>query len=290
MKIDEIQSEIVAQFSRILEQDKLSHAYLLAGGFGGLELAIWLSQAIFCEHPVNGLPDESCRTCRLVASFDFADLHFVEPEGQTIKTAQIREVTTVFNESGYESSKKVVIIRSAEKMHPNAANALLKSIEEPTSESHIFLLTENENQILATIKSRTQIVHLPKNTRYLQDFLEKNGVLTTQAELLSQICTSTDEALKLAQSSWYVEGQKKLQQFVKLLQTNSDESFLYLSTLTENFDDKEKQQVAFNVLLQLLNQENLMKKIQKTFRAIKMWQSNVQFEACLDTIVLEMEK
>lgn len=58
-------------------------------------------------------------------------------------------------------------------MHPNAANALLKSIEEPETEIVVFLLTDNENMILQTIKSRTQIINFRKNVQFLQDFLEK---------------------------------------------------------------------------------------------------------------------
>lgn len=84
------------------------------------------------------MPCGHCRSCRLVAQQEFTDLHIVEPDGQTIKTAQIRELTQVFNESGYEGNQQVLLIKEAEKMHPNAANALLKSIEEPETEIVVF--------------------------------------------------------------------------------------------------------------------------------------------------------
>lgn len=287
MKIAELQPQLFSSFSRILEEEKLSHAYLFSGDFGSFELSIWLSQAIFCEQAENALPCGVCRACRLVQEEEFADLHIVEPEGQTIKTAQIRELTNVFSESGYESSHKVLIIKQAEKMHPNAANALLKSIEEPDSDIHVFLLTDNENLILPTIKSRTQVINFPKNSQYLQEILEKEGILKTQAELLSQICSSKQEALELSQSTWFVEGINKLQQFVKLIKSSTDEAFLYLPTLVENFDDKEKQSKAFDLLLQLLYQEKLTKVIPKLFQAVKMWKSNVRFESCLTYALLE---
>lgn len=287
MEIAEIQPQLFAEFKRILARKKLSHAYLFSGGFGSFDLAIWLSQAIFCKQTVSGLPCGNCRTCRLVRNLEFADLHVVEPDGQTIRTAQIRALSEVFNESGYEGLQKVVVIRQAEKMHLNAANALLKSIEEPEGEVYVFLLSENENLILPTVKSRTQVIHFPKNTQYLQDFLEKNGSLKTQAELLSQICSSTNEALNLVQMSWLTDGLNQLQQFVKLLTDSSEDAVLYLTKLSETFDDKNKQRVAFDLILQLLYQKKLTKKLQKTFLALKMWQSNVRFESCLTYLVLE---
>ncbi|MDN5982087.1 MAG: DNA polymerase III subunit delta', partial [Lactococcus lactis] len=116
--------------------------------------------------------------------------------------------------------------------------------------------------------------------------LEKNGILKTQAELLAEICNSTDKALELAQQSWFNEGLQRLQQFVKLLKTSADEAFLYLKELVEIFDDKEKQNQAFELLLQLFNQERMSQELLKTFQAIKMWKSNVRFESSLTFLVL----
>ncbi len=105
-------------------------------------------------------------------------------------------------------------------------------------------------------------------------------------ELLAEICNSTDKALELAQQSWFNEGLQRLQQFVKFLKTSADEAFLYLKELVEIFDDKEKQNQAFELLLQLFNQERMSQELLKTFQAIKMWKSNVRFESSLTFIVL----
>lgn len=287
MKISEIQPQLVREFTRILSRQQLSHAYLFAGGFGNFEMALWLSQALFCENPQNAVePCGVCRACRLIASNDFADLHLVEPDGQTIRTAQIRELTEVFSQSGYEGERKVIIISEADKMHPSAANALLKSIEEPESEVYIFLLTSNENRILPTILSRTQVIKFNKNQTYFQEKLQQAGILPSQAKLLAQVSDSIDQAIKIGQTSWFSEAVNKLEKFVNFLKNAPDEAFLYLSALTENFDDKDRQQVLFDLLLQLLYQEKMIDKIQKTFAAIKMWRSNVRLESCLTYIAL----
>lgn len=287
MNIAEIQPALFERFRYVLQANKLSHAYLFSGGFGSFEMAIWLSQAIFCENPTQGLPCEECRHCRLVAAEKFADLHVIRPDGQTIKTGQIRDLAEVFSQSGFESAQKVVLITESEKMHSNAANALLKSIEEPDKATHVFLLTENENLILPTIKSRTQVFSFPKNSHYLQEALEKNGALKTQAELLSRICNSLEEAQEIAGAAWFTELLNKVQQLIKLLKNDPREAFLYISNITENIEEKERQSFIFALLLELFNQEKMPTLTQRTFQAEKMWKSNVRFGACLEYIVLK---
>ena len=80
------------------------------------------------------------------------------------------------------------IIRDADKMHVNAANSLLKFIEEPQSQIYIFLLTADDSRILPTIKSRVQLFYFPKNKAYLEDLLQREGLLLTQAKVLSRFC------------------------------------------------------------------------------------------------------
>ncbi len=67
MEIKDIQPQLYKQFSTILQHGKLSHAYLFSGGFGSFELAIWLSQALFCENLKMLCLVGHCRSCRLVA-------------------------------------------------------------------------------------------------------------------------------------------------------------------------------------------------------------------------------
>ena len=85
----------------------------------------------------------------------------IKPVNQVIKTERIRELVGQFSQAGIESQQQVFIIEQAGKMHPNAANSLLKVIEEPQSEVYIFL-TSDEEKILPTIRSRTQIFHFKK--------------------------------------------------------------------------------------------------------------------------------
>ena len=166
-ELKELQPKIVDRFERILEQDKLNHAYLFTGNFASFDLAQKLAQSRFCQDKMGVWPCGECRSCRLIAEEDFSDVTVVRPQNQIIKTERIRELLKNFSQSGVEGNEQVFIICEAEKMHLNAANSLLKMIEEPQSEIYIFLLTSDENLILPTIKSRTQVFHFPKNEDYL---------------------------------------------------------------------------------------------------------------------------
>ncbi|MBZ2100907.1 DNA polymerase III subunit delta', partial [Streptococcus mitis] len=137
MKIKDLQQSqpsLFEQFQHILEQGRLSHAYLFTGAFGSFEMAQILSQSLFCENKQGIWPCQSCRTCHLIAAEDFSDVTVVRPVNNIIKTDRVRELVRNFSQSGLEGSRQVFIICDADRMHVNAANSLLKVIEEPQSE------------------------------------------------------------------------------------------------------------------------------------------------------------
>ena len=186
------------RFVRILEQDQLNHAYLFSGFFGSLEMAQFLAKSLFCTDKVGVLPCEKCRNCKLIEQEEFPDVTLIKPVNQVIKTERIRELVAQFSQAGIESQQQVFIIEQAEKMHPNAANSLLKVIEEPQSEVYIFFLTSDEEKILPTIRSRTQIFNFKKQEEKLIHQLEQAGLIKKKATLLAQFCQSRAEAEKLA--------------------------------------------------------------------------------------------
>ena len=117
MKLAECQRKLFEEFSQIIRENRLSHAYLFSGDFGSLDMAIWLAQSRFCLTPEDGLPCSHCRPCRLIAQGDFSDVKLVEPQGQIIKTDIIRQLTREFSQSSFEGHAQVFIIRDADKMH-----------------------------------------------------------------------------------------------------------------------------------------------------------------------------
>ncbi|HEM5985202.1 TPA: DNA polymerase III subunit delta' [Streptococcus suis] len=294
MKIEELnqlQPSLFQRFVTILEQGRLAHAYLFSGDFASYEMAIFLSQSLFCQEKVGILPCQRCRTCRLIEAGEFSDVTLLAPQGNIIKTETVRELVKNFSQSGFESSKQVFIIRDAEKMHANAANSLLKVIEEPQSDIHIFLLTNQEEAVLPTIKSRTQIIGFPKNLLALERMLEEEGLLKSEASLLARLVSSQEEARKLAENKNFLDliGQSK--KFIDLLLGNPNQAYLQVGTLVALALEKAEQGRLFD-MLSLLLAEKMMEKsardqMDAVLKAKHMWQANVSLQNSLEYLTLK---
>lgn len=293
-ELKELQPKIVDRFERILEQDKLNHAYLFTGNFASFDLAQKLAQSRFCQNKMGVWPCGECRSCRLIAEEDFSDVTVVRPQNQIIKTERIRELLKNFSQSGVEGNEQVFIICEAEKMHLNAANSLLKMIEEPQSEVYIFLLTSDENLILPTIKSRTQVFHFPKNEDYLVAKLEESGLLKDQAQLLATYSQTLEEAQNLQTSKSFFDVTQVCQRFVDLCLAKNDLAFLQVARLSSLADDKEKQDQIFRILEILFSQhiekESGRTSLDRLFQSRKMWRANVSFQNALEYIIIQPAK
>ena len=115
-QVQKLQPQLVDRFQAILEQDRLSHAYLFTGDFGSFEMAQLLSQSLFCTDKKGVWPCGTCRACRLIEEDEFSDVTVVRPVNQIIKTDRIRDLIQHFSQSGYEGSKQVFIICDADRM------------------------------------------------------------------------------------------------------------------------------------------------------------------------------
>ncbi|MFC0334205.1 DNA polymerase III subunit delta' [Paenibacillus sepulcri] len=142
-----------------LRSGKVSHAYLFSGppGSGRMAMAKEFAKALFCTAGQGDACGE-CLACRKFDHGNQPNLHVVEPDGSSIKIDQIRELQ---RELAYRSSgaeRKIYIMQRAETMTPQAANSLLKFLEEPQTLVVAILLTENGQAMLPTVRSRTQWV------------------------------------------------------------------------------------------------------------------------------------
>ena len=163
------QDHITAALDRSLRQDRLAHAYLLVGPpqVGKTTLALQLAQAVNCLSD-HGRPCGSCRQCQRVERGLHSDVQMVAPArdkstGRTrteIGIDQIRALERMAALGPYEGTCRVFIIDGVERLSPEAANALLKTLEEPPSRVLLLLLTAEEEGLLPTIRSRCQRLEL----------------------------------------------------------------------------------------------------------------------------------
>lgn len=153
------------QFSAQLEQQHMPHALMLAGppGIGKRHLAEALAQRVLCHSPASGAACGKCRSCILLRAQTHPDITWLQPEepGKAIKVDSVRELIQTLSKTAQQSGYKVVLIDPAEAMNANAANALLKSLEEPAANTLLILVSHTPSAVMPTIRSRCQMHLMP---------------------------------------------------------------------------------------------------------------------------------
>ena len=146
------QAEII---KKALDSNTLPHAYLFAGigGIGKRRMALKLAAALQCND-LESRPCGTCAGCRKIKEGNHPDLIELEADGKFIKIEQIRGLQKRLGLKPFEGKATICIIDGAEKMNQAAANALLKTLEEPSQDTYLILLTGNIRQVIPTIISR----------------------------------------------------------------------------------------------------------------------------------------
>ncbi|MBD3878146.1 MAG: DNA polymerase III subunit delta' [Quinella sp. 1Q5] len=184
----------IAYLRKNIAEEKFPHAVIFSGAEGvGKRLAAEVcAAALLCDNPVDGSPCGVCESCHLVAARSHPDFYVVEAEetktARNIKIGQIRDLQAEVSLRPINSVRRVVIIDGAELMNKAAANCLLKTIEEPPSQTIFILLTANRTGLLMTIRSRCMTVHFDKLTpAQIAEELINRGVDVQEAQRLSVI-------------------------------------------------------------------------------------------------------
>ena len=183
-----------------IEKNIVSHSYMFIGleGIGKKMIAKEFAKKNLC---LNQIIDNQCN-CKSCIEFDTnnnPDFLIVEPDGNSIKIEQIRNLQKLIQEKPIISNRKVYIIDNADLMTKEAQNCLLKTLEEPPEYAVIILVGSNENLFLPTIKSRCMILHFDKISneemkRYLKDNL---GINQINEEMLDMFQGSIGKAINL---------------------------------------------------------------------------------------------
>lgn len=147
------------------QENKLHHALLLQGpsGIGKTEFVKQLATLLLCAKSVNGQSCGQCQSCLLQKAGNHPDYHEVMSEKQ-IGVDQIRDAIKKLSGSAQLSGAKVLIIHAAHSMTESSANALLKTLEEPTANTYLLLVTNKAERLLPTIISRCERIAMPVPT------------------------------------------------------------------------------------------------------------------------------
>ncbi|HZQ47775.1 MAG TPA: hypothetical protein VFC07_12225 [Verrucomicrobiae bacterium] len=200
------QKQVVQLLQRSLERGRLAHAYLFTGHqLTELQaLARTLAKTLNCRQPVRRAPNGpaidccgQCPSCRNIDGLTHADIHWVRPESKSrvVTVDQMRGLMHEIHLKPNEAEYKVAIIEAADRLNSQAANAFLKTLEEPPAKSILILLTTEPQRIMETIISRClRLNFAAENGRLLapacQEWLTGFGELAAveQKSLLGRYC------------------------------------------------------------------------------------------------------
>lgn len=231
------------------DRTRLPHALLMCGpqGMGKKTLAQWLAQCLLCAQP-NGEGEAcgECQNCRLFSAGSHADLHVVQPEvvykasedllsryahryapadkskeskdSTVIRIDQIRSLIEGAQTRPQIASCKVLMLSPADSMNVNAANSLLKLLEEPPADSYLILIADRPARLAATIRSRCSRIDVPIPSKsQALTWLAAQGLGQPQAHLLLDLAGGAPLAAHaLAQSDFLAQRSSMFEDLEKL--------------------------------------------------------------------------
>ncbi len=222
---------------------EMRHAYLFTGpsGVGRRTLALRFAQALNCPQPTApGEPCRACRTCRQIERMEHPDLSVVagESEGGVLKIEQVRELQHALALAPYEAAYRVALLLRFQEANPNAANALLKTLEEAPARVVLLLTADTQEALLPTIVSRCELVRLrPLDLGRVQAALqEQAGLPAEQARILAHLSGGrVGYALRLAADPALLEERRAwLEELLEMLDAPRRKRFAYAEKIAKD--------------------------------------------------------
>ena len=283
--------EIQNLLKQAIKNNRTSHSYLFVGteGIGKKQIAKEFAKALLCLNS-----NKYCNTCKSCIEFDDnnnPDFVILEPDENSIKIEQIRELQRKVVEKPIISSQKVYIIDNSDKMTTEAQNCLLKTLEEPPKYITIILVGTNENAFLSTIKSRCTILRFKDIPQYkIEEYLDTKQIYFKDKRILKACGGSIGKALEIKDRQ---EEYESIHEFIEnLAQENIIDIFQKTQIL---YNSKERIQDILqyiNILLLELAKENY--KYSKCIEIVedtkKRLQSNANYDMTIDNMLLKMKE
>jgi DNA polymerase-3 subunit delta' len=231
-----------------IAHDSIRHAYLITGppGLGRRTLALRLAQALDCPNPTSpGVPCGTCRTCKQIDAMQYADLTIVQAEkdGGVLKVEPVRELRQQLVLKPYQGKYRVALFLRFQEANQNAANALLKTLEEAPSHAILLLTADNAEGLLPTIVSRCEVLRLrPLPVERMEAALKARGASDDQARLLAHVSGGRPgAAFRFLDDPAALEfRQKRLDDLHRLLSASRVAKFSFAEKLTKRKTENEE--------------------------------------------------
>lgn len=304
--------------------DRIHHAHLFTGpeGIGKASAArAWAYRAL-CADPQDMDGCGHCPSCVKLANDSHPDLMWVVPDGATIRIAQAREIASATRYRPNEGRWRVIVIEQCEKMGDAAANALLKTLEEPGGQTLFILITSFPNLLLPTIRSRCAMVPFGRlSVELTEEILREKGVTAEDAVTLARLSRGAPgRALALQESQEWTERGQWIAQFVRIANGDTMAAMRFSAALSESRDRallEENLQAWMRILrdvvvllstkqLEMVHNQDEQRGITSLARALgstrafawidalerarKRARGNVNLRLIMDSLVLEFEE
>lgn len=209
-----------------IKKNRLSHAYLIEGnGYcKKLEFAVAFAKYLLCDKHHLIKPQDYCEICSKEGIENILDIKIISPDGLWIKKSQLENLQIEFGKKAIDGNKKIYIITDADKLNTSSANSILKFLEEPEEGIIAILIVDNLYQVLPTIISRCQIIHLKSEVK-------KEYISTIDAIIENNVSNLEKEKL--------IEKIKQVEKFIMYFELYKKEILLYLKKYNLLFEDKE---------------------------------------------------
>lgn len=289
--------KIKQELQETVKNNAISHSYMFVGqeGIGKKLFAKELAKMELCLKDNKAC--NQCGSCIKFNSENNPDFVLLEPDGNSIKISQIREMQENVYKKPIISNKKVFIIDDSDKMTEEAQNSLLKTLEEPPGYITIILITSNENKLLNTIKSRCLKINFNNiDTKDILEYISKRKMMENPSNSLLTMCNgSIGKLIKINQNlEEYSEIEKntndlingKIKNIVKMLNQfgilyRSKEIVTdlldYMIVITyEYISDNKDYRKKFLNLIEIIENTKLR------------LMSNTNYDMCIDDLLLKM--
>lgn len=289
-------NKIKRELQEMVKNNSISHSYLFSGeeGIGKKLFAKEFARMLLCLK--NNKACGECSSCVKFDSENNPDFSIIEPEGNSIKIAQIRELQENVYIKPIVSSKKVFIINDSDKMTEEAQNSLLKTLEEPPEYIIIILVASNENKLLNTIKSRCLKIGFNNiDKKEVIQYIIKEQILTNPSDELLSMCNgSIGKLIKIKENlEEYNEIEKNTKDFIEC-------NFCTIVDLLKKFDILYKSKeiiidlmdymivIMYEYVLKNKQAGHLLLLISDIENTKRKLISNTNYDMCIDELLLKM--
>ena len=267
-----------------INNDHISHAYLIDenNNNDSFNIVMAFIKEILCSKlDVN----DRQVLCKRIDDGNYPEIKIIEPDGMLIKKKQILDLQQEFSRSAFEGSKRIYIIRDADKMRSETANSMLKFLEEPDNDIIAILMTNNYNNLLSTIISRCQVIRLNNDNALVNDTDFDNLIVNFIKSIeINGIKTIMKEQELLFNTISIKDREKLLNVFDKMIDMYYDIMKISVNNLNisfKNYEDIFTDFAGKNTYNDLLNKINYLVKTKDTIK------NNVNINLLIDSLIIE---